>query len=720
MPSYSPMGFASRVGTVYSIKVNDEVTNLTIPEYCWHDNMHENYVFINLLYNSTMGGIDMECGKHIEVPGGVDIQYYPFHQFSNATFYEEELYWNYTPTPFEIELVSKHSRENRNTTDITPHFAFNLTGGYKGANCTINVDDKPGEIYEFRPINFPEGGMIYPYDIQIGSHMWNIYCESGNDNITSETRKINIIENVSTCDSLDELKPTQNAIIGADIDCSGYTEFRPTSFSGNLTGNGFTISNLAIDCQSACGFILSVDTSDPYLTHGTYISDLVLENVTINSNGYKEIGIFAASTFYRGSSYKAQVSNVHVRNSAINGPAGKAGGLIGSVEGGIDIVNCSVENTIIHCNRSECGGLIGRVTEADNAPSTITDSRVLNPYLDCTAGSASCGGLIGHILYGNIKDSYSEGGIIYGNPDAQTSKIGGFVGKTGKWSGDYYDDVIIERSWTTTDIESGSSSGGFVGSGGMRYTTINECYADNDINQTNSSGDAGGFMSSGKDFIVNNSYTISRIFGNGKTCGFAVKLEDGKDGHIYNSYAAGIVEGEIQGCGFSCGLPDNDTNNYWNMETIEYDGNDTAGYNRTTAKMVTQYNYAGWSFGPVWTILEGYTYPYFVWQEENIPYAESPVTDSDGDGVNDDVDKCSEDVPGGNPWFAERRLLPRRYDSSNWDIEDSYGCSCAQVLYCKPGKNRLEYKFGCSKRTKMVWEAQRRWALRCQVDGKVV
>ncbi|MFC1647918.1 hypothetical protein ACFL1B_00505 [Nanoarchaeota archaeon] len=93
------------------------------------------------------------------------------------------------------------------------------------------------------------------------------------------------------------------------------------------------------------------------------------------------------------------------------------------------------------------------------------------------------------------------------------------------------------------------------------------------------------------------------------------------------------------------------------------------------------------------------------------------VNDEDGDGICDGLDKCSSNIPGDDPWSAEQGLKPNHYDSSNW--VDAFGCSCAQVLYCKPGNNGGEYKFGCSQGTKEIWEAQNAWAVDCQVDGVV-
>jgi len=91
--------------------------------------------------------------------------------------------------------------------------------------------------------------------------------------------------------------------------------------------------------------------------------------------------------------------------------------------------------------------------------------------------------------------------------------------------------------------------------------------------------------------------------------------------------------------------------------------------------------------------------------------------DSDGDGVPDYEDKCLNTIP----WNATQELKPNHYDSSNMNLIATYGCGCDQILYCKPGGNNGEYKFGCSEGTKKIWEEQKEesWALDCQINGVV-
>jgi len=57
---------------------------------------------------------------------------------------------------------------------------------------------------------------------------------------------------------------------------------------------------------------------------------------------------------------------------------------------------------------------------------------------------------------------------------------------------------------------------------------------------------------------------------------------------------------------------------------------------------------------------------------------------------------------------------------SGYTLNDTFGCSCEQILFCKPGENRGEQKFGCTSGTMSNWMSQSAWSLDCQVDGKVM
>jgi hypothetical protein len=111
--------------------------------------------------------------------------------------------------------------------------------------------------------------------------------------------------------------------------------------------------------------------------------------------------------------------------------------------------------------------------------------------------------------------------------------------------------------------------------------------------------------------------------------------------------------------------------------------------------------------------------------------------DTDGDGVPDDQDKCTDPatvLPEGVPTLELRpnhyaQINPDipfevgtpggGYSTSSIDLYNTFGCSCEQILECKPGNNNGEYKFGCTEGTMNVWTTQTGWSTECLVNGQV-
>ena len=117
-------------------------------------------------------------------------------------------------------------------------------------------------------------------------------------------------------------------------------------------------------------------------------------------------------------------------------------------------------------------------------------------------------------------------------------------------------------------------------------------------------------------------------------------------------------------------------------------------------------------------------------------YDEDPFTgvdnrDDDYDGVDDcsGADKCLGTVlPDGVPTID---LKPNHSADIDGDtvmeindpelgiidgisFVDSFGCTCEQILECKPGQNNGEIKHGCSPGTMDIWTEQIDWADECQ------
>jgi PAS domain S-box-containing protein len=91
-----------------------------------------------------------------------------------------------------------------------------------------------------------------------------------------------------------------------------------------------------------------------------------------------------------------------------------------------------------------------------------------------------------------------------------------------------------------------------------------------------------------------------------------------------------------------------------------------------------------------------------------------PTGDSDGDGVPDELDMCPGTVLP-DVLVGTAGLKNNHYGGDQvW-----LGCSASQILYCKPGENKGEFKFGLTQGTLNVWLNQIGWSQECLTDGIV-
>ena len=77
------------------------------------------------------------------------------------------------------------------------------------------------------------------------------------------------------------------------------------------------------------------------------------------------------------------------------------------------------------------------------------------------------------------------------------------------------------------------------------------------------------------------------------------------------------------------------------------------------------------------------------------------------DGDNDNFNDCTEDLCL-NTIHDDFAKLNKNHFAGNWN-----GCSCTDILTCKPGNNEGELKNGCTKGTIDNWLQQKGWAQNC-------
>lgn len=261
------------------------------------------------------------------------------------------------------------------------------------------------------------------------------------------------------------------------------------------------------------------------------VRNVVFDSADIEA-GNNTAGVVAG---YIGTSgVSGSCSGVTVKDSNVHdGAKNRVGGLAGYaavVDG--DITDCHVINTTVTSTMERVGGLIGQVDKGINV-------------IDCTAeditaeGLINIGGLIG-VGYGNCTDCTSSGSVSSINSKSNNDiGLGGLVG--------YLEHGTISQCSSSVEIyqtTNGRDIGGLVGK--MLAATVEKSFATGDI--TGAQRNVGGLiglitLTSGK-AVVRDCYCTGDVVGNAHSGGFLGLHEKGT-AEISNCYAAGSASGSF-------------------------------------------------------------------------------------------------------------------------------------------------------------------------------
>lgn len=217
-------------------------------------------------------------------------------------------------------------------------------------------------------------------------------------------------------------------------------------FAGNLDGQGYTVSNVAIGST----------------------------NAPLESDVF---GLFGVT--------EGKISNLHLNTVSIYGVAknvsgyviGPAGGLIGSASGNVE--NCHVSGLTMTMKAPDSGSAaaywIGGLVGASDAEQ-IDECSVSGTIAE-KSGKGSIGGLIGE-LGKTSKITYSRADVVLNVKADPTggADVGGFIGKgNGKSS----PETVIRNCYATGTVTGGAYTGGFAG--GIWGLNIINCYATGNV-----------------------------------------------------------------------------------------------------------------------------------------------------------------------------------------------------------------------------------------------
>ncbi|WP_336776416.1 S-layer homology domain-containing protein [Paenibacillus sp. MMO-58] len=300
------------------------------------------------------------------------------------------------------------------------------------------------------------------------------------------------------------------------------------SFTGNLDGNGKTISGLEIDMPTTDNVGLFAATEN------ARIYNLTVELGSGGIVGHDNVGILAGAVRQTGSD--------------------KAGFMFVTVKGTVT-------------GNKNVGGLAGKVTGEDNSrllfaydrvgPGTVTGANavgglvgywkngfVYNSHAEATvAKGARMGGLLGYAADSRVFRSYAVGDV--GTDTDRKDEVGGLIGSA------MFNQLYA--SYATGRVAGGNYVGGLIGNSG--YDSITQSYAAGGLDATGV--DAGGLIGANEETVVMASYWDKETSG-----------KDGEDQPVPHLYGSGRSTAELQDA--ATFTSDTLAENNWDFDHVWY------------------------------------------------------------------------------------------------------------------------------------------------------
>ncbi len=447
---------------------------------------------------------------------------------------------------------------------------------------------------------------------------------------------------ISSCLALQTINDNLHAdyLLQNDIDCSmtsGWNSgegFAPlgsstTPFTGNFSGNGYSINGLHIHRPSTdyIGLftLISAGTHlQGFALHATNITGYRYVGGLVGLNAAKLKGITVSGAVTGNHDYVGGLVGRHYHSiehcssaATITGHERYTGGLVGFSQPDASVTHSHTTGSV--SGRSSVGGLIG---------SEHTDSLVSHCYAEGNVmGASSVGGLIGSSSGASILNSYATGNVLAdassaggllgshsggtatgtvqncyasGNVSSGGDRAGGLVGQNGSGG------TVIRQSYALGAVSSaGSSLGGLAG---INAGLIEQCYAANTLHQLSplTENKIGGLVGRNAGTLTN-VYAMTHVISSSDEVGGLVG-ENENPGTITNAYSMGVVSGLLNVGGLIGLNTGTVTNAFWDTDTSNQQIS-AAGTGLPRTALWQQATYTGWNFAGIWSINENNNYP---------------------------------------------------------------------------------------------------------------
>ena len=304
------------------------------------------------------------------------------------------------------------------------------------------------------------------------------------------------------------LDPASNYQLEADLDLSDVLTDQLVvkgSFTGELDGNGYTISNLSPSGNSAYIF--------EKVSGGT-IKDLNVENLELVVNDSQQAKVGALYGGFIGTAENGTtLDHIRLANVTMNGMPGAAGSLVGQASN-TSVTSCRAEQVVLTTasytgSSLKTGGLLGSVLDT-----SVSNCYVSSLNLTAAQGFASTGigGLIGSTSgSGTVSKVYA-----HGNMKVSFTSVGGVIGRS---------ETDVTNAWSMVDINSNMGQlGGIVGVMGSGI-----------LQNTLAIGD----------LATGNTSNLGRIYGGTASGSAQITLTNGVafDGQLYGNTTSSVLKG---------------------------------------------------------------------------------------------------------------------------------------------------------------------------------
>ena len=304
----------------------------------------------------------------------------------------------------------------------------------------------------------------------------------------------------------------------ANLDLSTFANWQPIGsqhnpFTSILQGNGYSITNLAIDGGDYLGLFSALS--------GATIDNLVVEVASIT--GDNDVGALA------GMAENSAISRVQIRavdaSSTLSATGANIGGMLGAITG-TTITNVTSDLSIVGGNTENAdnvGGIVGYVSSSTISYATSSGS------VSASGGADNVGGLVG-LISASSDISYSS----------SSSSVSSSVSSSGN-SSEYYGGLVglsissdISYSSASGSVSSSGNSSKYYGGlvGGLTNSIISDSSASSSVTNSGTSSKYYGGLVGG---LTNSIISDSSASGSVSNSGIFVQNFGGLVGVLTNS-----------------------------------------------------------------------------------------------------------------------------------------------------------------------------------------